>query len=69
MPALTREQARLLSAILAGWTLKAHRDLEGRKIYRLHPLEGEPEVVPPALVQRLVARGLLDSNKKLANTN
>jgi hypothetical protein len=47
-----------------GWTLKAHRYLDGRKEYRLHSLEGEIEVVAPATVQSLAERGLIDSNKK-----
>ena len=64
MPAITGEQERVLRAIRDGWTLKAHRDLEGGKTYQLHPLEGEAAVVRPELVQGLVARGLLDSNKK-----
>ena len=64
MAALTGEQGRVLRAMASGWTLKAHRDLEGGKIYRLHPLDGEAKVVRAELVQELVARGLLDSNKK-----
>ncbi len=48
----------------SGWTLKAHRDIEGRKEFRLHPLEGEAEAVDGAAVARLVAQGLIDSNKK-----
>jgi hypothetical protein len=64
MAALTGEQVRILRAITGGWTLKAHRDVEGGKIYRLHPLEGEAEVVRAEAVLGLVERGLLDSNKK-----
>jgi hypothetical protein len=48
----------------AGWTLKAHRDLEGSKTFRLHPLEGEPQAVSAAAVAALVEQGLIDSNKK-----
>jgi hypothetical protein len=54
----------VLRAMAAGWTLKAHRDLEGGKRYLLHPLAGAPEAVDGAAVQRLVAQGLIDSNKK-----
>lgn len=54
----------LLVAIGAGWTLKAHRDLEGGKRYLLHPLQGAAEPVDGEAVQRLVAQGLIDSNKK-----
>jgi hypothetical protein len=64
MAGLTSEQVRILRAIQSGWTLKAHRDVEGGKIYRLHPLEGEAEVVRAEAVLGLVERGLLDSNKK-----
>ena len=47
-----------------GWTLKAHRYLDGRKEYRLHSLAGEIEVVAPVTVQSLAEHGLIDSNKK-----
>lgn len=46
------------------WTLKAHRDIEGRKEFWLHPLEGEAQSVDAETVARLVAQGLIDSNKK-----
>ena len=55
---------RLLQAIAGGWTLKAHRYLDGRKEYRLHPLQGPSEIVAPNLVEALVDQGLIDSNKK-----
>jgi hypothetical protein len=64
MSSMSGEQVRILRAVVRGWTLKAHRDLEGGKIYRLHPLEGEAEVVRAEAVQGLVDRGLVDSNKK-----
>lgn len=44
--------------------MKSHRDLEGRKVYLLHPLEGLPVPVASALVERLYELGLIDSNKK-----
>jgi len=47
-----------------GWTLKAHRYLDGRKEYRLHPLHGPSEIVTADLVELLVDQGLIDSNKK-----
>jgi hypothetical protein len=47
-----------------GWTLKAHRYLDGRKEYRLHSLEGTTEVVAPETVQSLAERGWIYSNKK-----
>ena len=57
-------ELRLLRAIAGGWTLKAHRYLDGRKEYRLHPLQGPSEIVAPILVEALVDQGLIDSNKK-----
>ena len=64
MASLTGEQVRILRAVAGGWTLKAHRDVDGGKVYRLHPLEGTAEVVRAEAVLGLVERGLLDSNKK-----
>ncbi len=48
----------------SGWTLKAHRYLDGRKEFRLHALDGASTVVASATVAALVDGGLLDSNKK-----
>lgn len=61
---LTAVQRSVLGRMQAGWTLKAHRDLEGGKHCRLHPLAGEPEAVELAVVDALAADGLIDSNKK-----
>jgi hypothetical protein len=55
---------QILAAMAAGWTLKAHRDLEGSKAFWLHPLEGEAVAVKAEAVARLVEAGLIDSNKK-----
>ncbi len=55
---------RVLQAMAQGQLLKSHRDLEGHKIYRLHPLEGPPVPVDPAVVMYLWEHGLIDSNKK-----
>jgi hypothetical protein len=57
-------ELRVLQAMAGGWTLKAHRYLDGRKEYRLHPLQGPSETVAPNLIQALVDQGLIDSNKK-----
>ncbi len=54
----------LLLAIAGGRLLKAHRDIEGNKIYKLHSLDGPLEIVNPADVETLVEQGLIDSNKK-----
>ena len=64
MARLTAAQRRVLRAILGGQTLKAHRDVDGAKLYRLHSLDGGVETVAAGTVQSLVAAGLLDSNKK-----
>jgi hypothetical protein len=61
---LTASQRRLLRALSGPCFLKSHRDLEGHKVYQLHPLHGPAEDVPPADVQALTDLGLIDSNKK-----
>lgn len=59
------EEQRLLRALANGDTLKAHRQLDGAKRYRLHPLDGgAPSDASPEVVERLLARGLLASNFK-----
>ena len=47
-----------------GSTLKSHRDLEGRKEYRLHTLAGQSTSVTWEDVEALQSAGLIDSNKK-----
>lgn len=61
---LSDSQKELLRALMAGATLKSHRDLDGHKIYRLHPLQGEAGVVPDDVVDRLKRQRLIDSNQK-----
>jgi len=61
---LSKSQKILLIKIAAGETLKSHRHLDGRKMYLLHPLSGEPSPVAARTVQSLVRRGLLSSNQK-----
>jgi hypothetical protein len=62
---LKAEHRRLLRALAAGHTLKAHRDLEGRKEFRLHFSDDRPsEPVERQYPEELVEAGLLDSNKK-----
>jgi len=58
------EQRRVLAAVAAGWTLKAHRYLDGRKEYRLHALDGAEQPVRAATIAALTGRGLLGSNNK-----
>ena len=54
----------LLRAIAHGDVLKAHRDLEGVKVYKLHPLDGAEQEIEPAVVAYLCDHDLIDSNKK-----
>lgn len=62
---LAAEHRRLLQALAAGHTLKAHRDVEGRKAFRLHPPDGGPAVeLDRRVPEALAAEGLIDSNKK-----
>lgn len=61
---LGETEKTILSVLLEGWTLKSHRTLDGAKSYRLHPLTGLPQDVDPAVVARLTAEGLLQSNLK-----
>ncbi len=61
---LTRRERELLGALAQGGSLKAHRDLEGRKVYLLRRPDGAAETVSEADVHRLVDSRLLDSNKK-----
>ncbi len=42
----------------------SHRDVDGGKGYRLHPLAGPAEPVAWEVVAGLQAAGLIDSNKK-----
>ncbi|MEK7784859.1 MAG: hypothetical protein AAB658_05445, partial [Chloroflexota bacterium] len=48
----------------SGHFLKAHRDVDGGKVYKLHSLEGEARIVAPADVEALCEHGLINSNKK-----
>jgi len=62
---LTAARRRLLLALAAGQTLKAHRDIDGHKQFRLHPAEGGPgEPVDRRVAEALAEAGLIDSNKK-----
>lgn len=61
---LSKSQRNILTAIANGNFLKAHRDIEGVKTYKLHPLEGDATTVAAEDVQALCDAGLIDSNKK-----
>ncbi len=61
---LSKTQKRVLTSIAQGHTLKSHRQLDGNKGYKLHPLQGAAETVRWTTVEALKERGLIDSNKK-----
>jgi hypothetical protein len=61
---LANAHKRVLLAIAGPNFLKSHRDIEGNKVYMLHPLEGDEEVISPRVIDDLTTQGLIDSNKK-----
>jgi hypothetical protein len=61
---LDQRATDLLQALARGATLKAHRDIDGGKVHRLHALNGDVHEVPAPVVNTLKRRGLIDSNKK-----
>ncbi len=64
MMRLTIQQLAILVALADGCALKAQRDLEGRKVYRLHYLDGHTKEVAATDAQHLLESRLIDSNKK-----
>lgn len=62
---LQRAHKQLLHAMVAGAALKVHRDLNGGKVYRLHPLgAGVAQTIAEADVIQLEKLGLIESNMK-----
>ncbi|MEW5961299.1 MAG: hypothetical protein AB1801_26555 [Chloroflexota bacterium] len=61
---LSPAERQILRALIEGCTLKAHRYLDGQKVYQLHPLDGPPTPIDKAVVDSLKRRQLIDSNKK-----
>ena len=61
---LSTAQSRVLLALAKGCSLKAHRYVDGVKIYQLHPLDSQVETLRRATVESLYNRRLIDSNKK-----
>ncbi len=61
---LSPTQYKVLQAIVDGATLKSHRYLDGRKVYKLHALNGDSHTIRRTTVDCLRRKGLLDSNKK-----
>ena len=61
---LSRAEQTLLRSLAAGATLKVHRDLDGGKVHRLHPLDEPAQPVNDGVVNGLKRRRLIDSNMK-----
>jgi hypothetical protein len=62
---LSPAQRRILQALAAGDQLKAHRTVDGAKVYRLHSLQRmTPQPVDGRLVAALERQGLIESNLK-----
>lgn len=61
---LTSQQLHIVRAMAAGMFLRDLRDIEGRKSYALHPLQGAPQPVSGDDVHALVDAGWVSSNKK-----
>jgi hypothetical protein len=61
---LSRSEQAIILAISQGALLKSHREVDGRKMFRLHEPSGNWQPVSSRDVRRLRAAGLLDSNKK-----
>jgi hypothetical protein len=61
---LSTAEQQILQAMVEGSTLKAHRYLDGDKVYQLHPLDGPSQTVDKAVVNSLKRRQFIDSNKK-----
>ena len=57
-------QLNLLRAIANGARLRDHRDIEGRKWFDLAAGDEKPVPVDSSLVETLIARRWIDSNKK-----
>jgi DNA-binding HxlR family transcriptional regulator len=62
---LSPEAENVIVQLAEGWTLKAHRYLDGRKEYRLHSLgDAAPQAVMARTVRQLQRRRLIHSNMK-----
>lgn len=65
MMPLTTAAQDVVRRLAEGWTLKAHRHLDGRKEYLIHPLAaGSPQAVSVETVRQLQRRRLISSNMK-----
>jgi uncharacterized protein YjhX (UPF0386 family) len=61
---LSKDEENVLRHLIKGDTLKSHRDIDGNKVYKLHPLNGPPALVDHKIVDRLKKQGLIGSNQK-----
>ncbi|NDJ53463.1 MAG: hypothetical protein GYB68_10310 [Chloroflexi bacterium] len=62
---LRRGHRRVLLALARGDVVKSHRFVSGRKIYRIHPLDGgKSRRVRRKVLEDLMDAGLIYSNKK-----
>ena len=61
---LNAEAREVLRALAGDHWLKAHRYLDGTKVFRLHGLDGRSQSVSRAAVDALLAAGLVSSNQK-----
>lgn len=61
---LSAAQHHLLTALAHGHTLKVQRDIDGGKVYRLYDCAGAARPIARAVVDGLIAHGLLGSNHK-----
>jgi hypothetical protein len=62
---LRRAEKAVLHALISGQRLRSQRDLDGDKRYALYALDATPpQPVAHAVVERLAALGLIESNHK-----
>src|SRR5215212_6147139 len=62
---LSTVHERIISELARGSRLQDHRNLDGDKVYKLHPLGSAPaEIVDAALVADLKRQQLIASNMK-----
>ena len=61
---LTATQIDVLTALIQGWSLRSHRDLEGSKRYELRSLANETKIVLHKTVTTLRRKRLIETNHK-----
>lgn len=61
---LSQEAIQILHAVRQGASVKAHREIDGTKIHKVHPLQADAFVVSEAAVRLLEKQGWLRSNMK-----